>query len=115
LALRHLLSSARKLLPLDYLCQVEIEQPRLLAFELRQDITQRLTARVQSLGQPSPHLRPFEFMSEEGGIAQDTAEILPHEGVQDLRGGIARRASRAEGQPQRISTAPAEVTDFSVL
>jgi hypothetical protein len=27
----------------------------LLAFELRQDITQRLTARVQSLGQPSPH------------------------------------------------------------
>jgi hypothetical protein len=80
-----------------------------LAFELRQDITQRLTARVQSLGQPSPHLRPFEFMSDEGGIAQDTAEILPHEGVQDLRGGIARRAALAEGQPQRISTAPAEV------
>jgi hypothetical protein len=46
LALRHLLSSARKLLPLEHLCQVYIEQPRLLAFELRQDITQRLTARV---------------------------------------------------------------------
>jgi hypothetical protein len=107
LALRHLLASARTLLPLDHLCQVEIEPPRLLAFELRQDITQRLTARVQSLGHPSPHLRPFACMRDEGGIAQDTAEILPHEGVQDLRGGIARRAARAEGQPQRISMAPA--------
>jgi hypothetical protein len=99
LALRHLLSSARTLLPLDHLGQVSIEQPRLLAFELRQDITQRLTARVQGLGQPGPHLRPCAFMGDEGGLAQDTAEVLPHEGVQDLRGGRARRAALTEGEP----------------
>ena len=108
MALRHLLSSARTLLPLDHLCQVAIEQPRLLAFELRQDIPQRLTARVQRLGQPRPHLRPCACMADEGGIAQDTAEILPYEGGQDLRGGIACRAALAEGQPQRIRMAPAE-------
>jgi hypothetical protein len=71
----------------------------LLAFELRQDITQRLTARVQSLGQPDPHLRPFEFIGDEGGIAQDTAEVLPHQFVSSLCGGIARRAALTEGAP----------------
>jgi hypothetical protein len=40
-----------------------------------------LTARVQGLGQPGPHLRPCEFMGDEGGIAQDMAEILPHQFV----------------------------------
>ena len=108
LALRHLLSSARKLLPLDYLCQGYIEQPRLLACELRQDITQRLTARVQGLGQPGPHLRPFQCRADEGRVAQDTAEVLPHEGVQDLRGSRARCAALTEGEPQRIHTAPTE-------
>ena len=44
--LGHLLSSALKLLTLDHLCQVYIEQPRLLAFALGQDIAQRLTSRV---------------------------------------------------------------------
>ena len=109
LGLRHLLSSALELLALDHLRQVEIEQPRLLAFELRQDITQRLPARLQGLGQPFPHLRPLQFMGDEGRLAQDTAEILPHQVVQGLRGGIARRAALAEGQPQRIGTTPAEV------
>ena len=109
LALRHLLSSARKLLPLDHLRQGYIEQPRLLAFELRQDITPRLTARVQGLGQPGPQLRPFQCMGDEGRVAQDTAEVLPHECVQDLRGSIARCAALTEGEPQRIRTAPTEV------
>ena len=109
LALSHLLSFARKLLSRDHLRQIYIEQPRLLACELRQDITQRLTARVQGLGQPGPHLRPFQFMGDEGRVAQDTAEVLPHESVSDLRGGIARRAALAEGEPPRIRTAPTEV------
>jgi hypothetical protein len=109
LALRHLLASARNLLPLDHLRQVSIEQPRLLAFELRQDITQRLTARVQGLGQPGPHLRPFPFMGDEGRGAQDTAEVLPHACVQDRRGGRARGAALTAGEPQRLRTAPTEV------
>jgi hypothetical protein len=58
LGLGHLLASPLELLALDHLCQVEIEEPSLLAFELRQNITQRLTTRLQSLGQPFPHLGP---------------------------------------------------------
>jgi hypothetical protein len=46
LGLGHLLSSARKLLTRDHLCQVSIAQPRLVAFERGQDIAQRLTSRV---------------------------------------------------------------------
>ena len=99
MALRHLLSSALTLLPLDHLCQGYIEPPRLLAFALRQDITPRLTARVQGLGPPGPHLRPFPCMGDEGRVAQDTAEVLLHECVPDLRGRIARRAALTEGEP----------------
>ena len=106
LALRHLLSSAFKLLPLDHLREVSSAQLRLLAFELRPDITQRLTARVQGLGQPRPHLCPFQCMGDEGRGASDTAEGLPHESVSDLRGGIAGGAALTEGEPQRIRTAP---------
>jgi hypothetical protein len=70
-----------------------------VAFELCQDITQRLTARVQGLGQPFPHLRPCQFMRDESRLPQDAAEVLPHQVVQSLRGRIARRAARAEGEP----------------
>ena len=97
LALRHLLASARKLLPLAHLCQGYIEPPRLLAFELRQDITPRLTARVQGLGQPGPHRRPFQCMGDEGRVAQDTAEVLPHECVQNRRGAGAATIGNARG------------------
>ena len=48
-------------------------------------------------------------MGDEGRVAQDTAEVLPDQVVQDLRGGIARRAALTEGEPQRIRTAPTEV------
>ena len=59
LGLCHLLTSALELLTLDHLCQVEIEQPSLLAFKLREDVAQRLSARLQGLGQPCAHLRPL--------------------------------------------------------
>ena len=109
LGLGHLLSSPLELLALDHLCQVEIEEPSLLAFELRQHVPQRLTARVQGLGQPFPHLRPCQFMRDEGRLPQDTAEILPHQLVQHLGGGVARRAALAEGEPECIGTPSAEV------
>jgi hypothetical protein len=100
LGLCHLLASALELLPLDHLCQVEIEQPSLLAFKLREDVTQRLAARLQSLGQPFAHLRPLQFMGDQGRCPQDTAEVLPDQCVQGLRRGIAGRAALALGQPQ---------------
>jgi hypothetical protein len=46
LGLGHLLSSPLELLALDHLREVQIEQPSLLAFELRQNVAERLTARV---------------------------------------------------------------------
>src|SRR5215471_6117750 len=109
LGLCHLLASALELLSLDHLCQVEIEQPSLLAFKLREDVTQRLAARLQSLGQPCAQLRPLEFMGDQGGLLQDPAEVLPDQGVQGLRRGIAGRAAIALGQPQRIGAAATEV------
>jgi len=109
LGLDHLLASALELLALDHLRQVEIEEPSLLAFELRQDIPQRLTTCVQGLGQPFSHLCPCQFMRDEGGLPQDMAEVLPHQGVQGLCGGIARRAALAKRVPQGIGTASAEV------
>jgi hypothetical protein len=42
LGLGHLLSFSLELRPFDHLCEVHIEQPSLLAFALRQDVTQRL-------------------------------------------------------------------------
>ena len=50
LGLCHLLAFALALLTLAPLRQVSIEQPSLLAFKLREDVTQRLAARVQGLG-----------------------------------------------------------------
>ena len=50
LGLGHLLSFPLELVTLEHLCQVEIEQPSLLPFELRQDITQRLSSSLQGLG-----------------------------------------------------------------
>ena len=66
LGLGHLLAFAFEFLTLDHLRQVQIEQPRLLAFKLREDVTQRLASRLQGLGQPCAHLRPLQFMGESG-------------------------------------------------
>ena len=46
LGLGHLLASPLELLALNHLREVQIEQPSLLAFELRQNVTERLTARL---------------------------------------------------------------------
>jgi hypothetical protein len=40
--LGHLLSFPLERRPFNHLCEVHIEQPSLLAFELREDVTQRL-------------------------------------------------------------------------
>jgi hypothetical protein len=107
-ALGHRLASPLALLALDRLRQVDIEQPRLLVFELSQDLPQRLPARRQGLGQPCPPLRSRQFMRDEGRLSQDTAELLPDQCIQGLCGSITRRAARAAGEPQRIGTAPTE-------
>src|SRR5215475_4720755 len=109
LSLNHLLASALELLPLDHLCQVEIEQPSLLAFQLREDVTQRLSACVQGLGQPFTPLCPFQFMGDQAGLPQDPAEVLPDECVQGLSRGITSCAALTLGQPQCISAAATEI------
>jgi hypothetical protein len=81
----------------------------LLTFELREDIAQRLSARLQGLGQPCTHLRPFQFMDNQGRIAQDPAEILPDQIIQGASRRIAGGATLAEGEPQRVGAAPTEI------
>ena len=66
--LGHLLAFPLELCPFDHLREVQIEQPSLLTFELRQDITQRLPSCLQGLGQPCAHLRSFQFMGDEGRL-----------------------------------------------
>ena len=108
-ALRSLRSSARTLLPLEHRCQGAIEPPRWWACALRQDSTPRVTARLPSRRPPGPPLRPFPCMGAEGRGAQDPAEVLPHEGVPGLRGGLARGAALTAGEASRIGTAPTAV------
>jgi len=108
LGLCHLLASALALLTLDHLRQVEIEQPSWLAFTLREDVTQRLTACVQGLGQPCAHLRPLQCMGEQAGLHEDTTEVLPDQVIEGVSRGIAGRAALALGQPQRIGAATTE-------
>ena len=81
LRLGHLLAFPLELCPFDHLREVQIEQPSLLAFELRQDITQRLTACLQGLGQPLAHLCPCQFMGDEGQLPQHAAEVPPDQFV----------------------------------
>ena len=107
--LRPLLASPLALLALDHLRQGEIEEPSLVAFELRQHITQCLTTRVQGLGPPCPPLGPCEFIGAEGRLPPDTAASLPPQLVQSLRGSIACRAALAEGAPERLGTASTAV------
>jgi hypothetical protein len=64
--LGHLLALPLKLCPCDDRREGQIEQPSWLTFELRQDITQRLTARMQGLGQPCAHLCACQFRRDEG-------------------------------------------------
>ena len=109
LGLCHRLPCALALLTLDHLCQGEIEQPSVLACKRREDVTQRLSARLQGLGQPCAQLRPLQCMGDQVGLPQDTAAVLPDQGVQGVSRGIAGRAALALGQPQRIGAASTEV------
>ncbi len=108
-ALRHLLSSACTRRTRAHLCQGDSEPPRGLAFERRQDSTQRLTSRVEGLGQPGAPLGPFPCRRAEGRLPQATAEGLPHPLVHRRRGGLARWAARAAGDPPRLRPPPTAV------
>jgi hypothetical protein len=80
----------------------------LLAFKLRADVAQRLSACLQGLGQPFAHLRPLSCMGNETGLLQDTAEVPPDQGVQGVGRGIAGWTALALGEPQRIGAATTE-------
>jgi len=108
-ALRHLLSSACTRRTRAHLCQGDSEPPRGLAFERRQASTQRLTSRVEGLGQPGAPLGPFPCGRAEGRLPQDPAEGLPHPLVHRRRGGLARWAARAAGDPPRLRPPPTAV------
>jgi hypothetical protein len=104
----HLLASALALLTLAHLCQGESEPPSWLAFTLREDVPQRLSSRVQGLGQPCAPLCPRQCRGDQAGFPHDPAEGLPDEGVPGVSRGIAGGAARALGQPPRLSAATTE-------
>jgi hypothetical protein len=108
LTLRPLLASALTLLALAHLREVDSAPPSVVAFEGCQDIPQRLTARVQGLGQPCPPLRPCQFRREESRRPQDAAAGLPPHVVPSLCGRSARRAAPAQGEAPCLRTASAE-------
>jgi hypothetical protein len=97
-----LLSFPLELCPFEHLREGPIKPSSLLTFELRQDVTPRLPARWQGLGQPFAPLRARQFMGDEGRLPQHAAEVLPDQRSHGVRWGIARRAALPPGCPQRI-------------
>jgi hypothetical protein len=79
--LGHLLAFPLERRPCDDLREVHIEQSSLLAFELCQNVTQRLPSGLQGLEPPFPQLRPFQCMGDEGRLPPHAAEVLPDQFV----------------------------------
>ena len=111
LCLGHLLALPLDLCPFDALREGHIEPARVLTFARREDITQRVTARGQGLGQPCAHRRACQCMGDEGRLPQHPAEVLPDQCIQGVCGCIARRAAVAPDCAQRIR---APLTDVRV-
>jgi SRSO17 transposase len=97
LCLLHLLSFTLEFVPADYLRQIGIQQPRLLALKLSQGILEGLAAGLQRLRQPFAQLRPFQFVGDQGRLGQHLAEILPDQFIQGGRRNVARRTALAYG------------------
>jgi hypothetical protein len=105
LGVRHLLSFAFELITPDDLGQVDLQQPGLLPFELREGFMQGLPSGLQGLGQPFAAMGTRQFMGDERGFGQDLAEILPDQRVQGPSRGKACGTALAPGRPQGIGPA----------
>jgi hypothetical protein len=60
-----LLALALEFFPPYNLCQIDIQQPGLLALQLRQRVRHRLPADPQRLRQPYPCLKPAQFVRDQ--------------------------------------------------
>src|SRR6266571_8547166 len=114
LSLRHLLAFAGEFVPTDDGGQVDLQQARLLPFQLRQGLAQRLAPSVEGVRQPFPSLGPCQFMGNQSGLGQDPAEILPHERVQGAGRCVARRAAVVGGRAQGIAAPPTGIVGIAV-
>ena len=103
LGLRYLLVFTFEFLPPDDGGQIDLQQAGLLPCQLRQGFSQRLAPGMEGVRQPLPALGPCQFMSNQRGLSQHPTEILPHECIQGLSRGIARRAAVVGGGAQGIA------------
>src|SRR5215510_79718 len=113
LGLSHLLVFAFEFVPTDDGGQIDLQQARLLPFQLRQGLPQRLAPGVEGVRQPLPALGPCQFMSNQSGLSQHPTEILPHERVQGMGRGIARRAAVVGSCAQGIASPPTSIVGIA--
>jgi len=109
LGLDQLLSFALELGAADDLGQVNFEQASLLPLKLRQRGPQSALTVLERLGQPFASLRTPQLVCNQGGVGEQTAQILPDELIQGLGRRVAGGAALALGGPQRIGAAAADV------
>jgi hypothetical protein len=105
----HLLAFACERLVADDFGQVDVQQPLLLPFKLREGFAPSFPAGLQCLGEPRTPLGPLQFMGDERGLGQDATEILPDQRIQRLGGGIAGGAALSLSGPQGIGPTTTEI------
>jgi hypothetical protein len=107
--LLHLLSFALEFITADDFDQVGIQQPRLLALELRQRILEGLPTRLERLWQPFAHLRPLQFVGDQARLGQHLTQILPDQVIQRACWYVTRDTAFALDRPQGLRSATADI------
>src|SRR6266540_1305961 len=99
----------------DDLGQVGVQQPLLLALQLRDGLADGALAGVQLLRQPLPTTGPRQRRGNLGRISQQRGQVSPDQLVQLRGGGVAGGAALPLGAPQRVGAAHADVVVVAVL
>jgi hypothetical protein len=93
----------------DYLGEVGVQQPLLLALELAQGLPDGGLPGLEFLGQPGAALGPAQRAGDLGGVGQQRAQVRPDQLVQLPGGDVAGGAALALGHAQRVGAAAAQV------
>ena len=109
LGLGHLLSFAFELIAADDFSQIDLQQARLLTFQLCEGLLDRAAPRLQGVWEPLTSLGPLQFMGHQGRFGQDPTEVLPHHVVEGPGWSIASGAAFPLGGPQCIGPAATDI------
>ena len=100
---------AFKFVPANDFRQIDLKQPGLLAFQLRQRGLEGALAILQGLREPFTGLGAGQFMGYKLRIGQNAAKILPNETVQRIGRRIACRAAFTLGHTQSVRAPSADI------